>query len=117
MQDERREHSRIRAYLPVRLHSAVSPHTIETLTKDLGAGGIRFVSPVLCPVSTDVTVELLLSSQGQFTARGKLSWFHTIPESEQFECGVIFTELSDENKRRLSAFFDHLPQKSILYHS
>ncbi len=115
MHPERREHQRIRAYLPVRLHTPLSQRTIETLTKDLGVGGVRFVSPELCPVSTEVTVELLLSSHGQLTARGKLAWFQTIPESEQFECGVIFTDLSEENKRRLSAFSDQLSQKSSFH--
>ena len=75
------------------------------------------MSPILCPVATEMNVELLLATQGQMTVRGKLTWFQTIPESEQFECGVAFTDLSEENKRRLSTFFDQLSHKSSLSHA
>ena len=109
MVQERRKSPRIRAYLPVRLHRPDVHQAVETLTKDISLDGVRYVSPMLCPVSTELKLELVLpTGREQIETRVKTAWFRTMPESEQFESGVSFVELSIENQRRLSAYIDHL---------
>ena len=109
MVEERRRNQRFRAYLPIRLHQPDAHQAVETLTKDISVEGLRYVSPTLCPVFTALKLELVLSTgKEQFETRAKTVWFRTIPESEQFECGVAFIELSKENQRRLSVYIDHL---------
>ena len=113
MDEERRSQPRTRAYLPVRLHKTSSPQLVETLTKDVGLGGIRCLSPTLFPVSTEVTVELVLSTgQEPLTMRGRTAWFSMIPESEQFDLGISFFELQPHHQRRLSTFLELLAGKS-----
>ena len=115
MVQERRKSPRIRAYLPMRLHRPDLHQAVETLTKDLSLDGVRYVSPMLSPVSTELKLELVLSTgREQLETRVKTAWFRTLPESEQFECGVSFVELSDENKRRLSVYLDHLSRLKCL---
>ena len=115
MNQERRSSPRVRAYLPLRLRTPGTPQTLETLTKDLSLGGVRCISPTVCPVSTEVGLELILATGDEPLAlRGKTAWFRTIPESDQFDFGIVFVELSPQNKRRLSVYIERLANKSGL---
>jgi len=111
---ERRAAPRIRAYRPVRLHQSGNSRIIETLTKDLSEGGICCLSPIALPVSSEVSLELVLSTgQAPISVRGRTAWFRTIPQSEQFDLGIAFDEISPVDKRRLSAYLDQLSSKSV----
>ena len=113
MDQERRSSSRVRAYRPVRLSKPGTPRLVETLTKDLAVGGVRCISSTLFPVSTELLVELMLSTgDAPITARGRTIWFQMIPRSEQFDIGIAFIECSPEHKRRLSVYLDHLSSQS-----
>ena len=113
MLPERRSSSRIRAYRPLRLQVPKTHRVVETLTKDLGMGGICCISSTLFPVLTELTVELTLSTGREpLSIRGKTVWFRMIPHSEQFDLGIAFQEMPAEDKRRLSAYLDHLVSQS-----
>ena len=115
MDPERRSAPRIRAYRPVRLIHPGSPQVVETLTKDLAVGGLQCLSPAVFPVSTEFTIELVLSAGDEpLAARGRTVWFRSIPHSEQFDLGIVFSELSQQNKRRLSGYLEHLAEHSSL---
>ncbi|MBI3331121.1 MAG: PilZ domain-containing protein [Candidatus Omnitrophica bacterium] len=101
---ERRAYTRLKLYYPVRLYPGHSTRVVETLTKDLAAGGCRSLSATVIPVASELRVELQLpSGREPVTARGRAVWFRSIPESEQFDVGIIFSDLSAADKRRLSA--------------
>ena len=109
---ERRGGSRIRAYRPVRLHLPRSPKIVETLTKDLSVGGVCCITSTPFPVSTQLNLELVLSSgEGPVSARGRTVWFRNIPHSDQFDIGIQFSEIPDEERRRLSVYLNRLSQK------
>ena len=111
--EERRASPRIRVYHPVRLHRPSTPQAVETLTKDLSVGGLRCISPELFPVSSELSIELVLSNgEEPFTVRGQTRWFRMIPNSDQFYVGISFLELSPQNKRRLSVYLERLAGKS-----
>jgi hypothetical protein len=64
-------------------------------------------------VSSNVRIELLLSTGDEpLTGTGRAVWFRMLPESEQFELGIAFVEMSPQNKRRLSIYLDRLSLKS-----
>ena len=99
----------MRAYRPVRLYRPTNPQVTETLTKDLSVGGIRCISSTVFPVSTELTIELSLSTGEEvFAARGRTAWFRMLPKSDQMDIGIVFTDVSQENKIRLSAYIDRL---------
>jgi len=103
--EERRHAPRLHAYHPIRLQRPGVGRVIETLTKDLSLGGFRCLSPVAFPVSTELNIEVVLSSDGApLNARGRMVWFRTIPESEQFDFGIGFIDLTPQHKRQLSAY-------------
>ena len=115
MLNERRATSRIRAYRPVRLHVPRSPRLLETLTKDLSIGGVCCISPTPLPVSTQLNLELILSTgEGPITARGRTVWFRSLPNSEQFDMGISFLDIPDHDKRRLSVYLAHLASQQPL---
>ena len=112
MLQERRAHSRVRAYRPVRIHQPGNSRIIETLAKDLSEGGFCCLSPVALPISSDITVEIILSSgQEPLAFQAKTAWFRTIPESEQFDLGISFSEVSPSTRRRLSGYLEHIGKK------
>ncbi len=70
------------------------------------------MSPVALPVSFAITLELILSSgQEPLTIQGKTAWFRTIEESEQFDLGISFVEVPQEQQRRLSTYLEHISKK------
>lgn len=115
MGEERRANPRVRTYRPVRLTQQADGRVVETLAKDLSLGGVRFLSTTLFPVSTELNLELILSNgESPMNLQAKTAWFNTIPQSEQFHVGVMFLSISEQDKRRLSAYIDRLSQKPSL---
>ena len=106
---DRRTSVRLRAYRPVQLRQpggGLLP--VQTLTKDVSLGGLKCLSPFVIPVSTEVRVDLMLWGDEPIEIRGKAAWLREIPESEQFEIGIIFLDVSPQTKRRLSVCLDRL---------
>lgn len=113
MNPERRKTHRVRIYLPLRVRFNQNQQVSETLTRDLSGGGLRYISQQPVPVLAEFGLELTLAAGREpFTARGKVVWFQRIPHSEQFEVGVSFLEVSQENQRRLSTYLYQLSNQS-----
>ena len=109
MVEERRRTTRARVYLPARLQQVSPSRALETLTKDLSDEGVRCLSPVSFPVATELSVELGLTRGSEpVTIKGRLAWFRSLPYSEQFDLGIVFTEVSPQTKRRLSTYLERL---------
>ena len=107
--EERRSVQRFRSYHPVRFSLSHSKHVVETLAKDLSIKGLRCLGPTLFLPTTELHFEILLcSDHGSIQADGRVIWFKTIQESEQFDLGIEFTTLKDKDKIRLSAYIYNL---------
>lgn len=114
MVTEQRVHQRFRTFRPVRILPARRHHPFEILTKDLSLGGARCISPALIEDGTEVHVELLLhAGEPPVRADGRVSWFRTIPESEQFELGICFQEMSSQDRSRLSHCLGRLSHRLL----
>ena len=107
---DRRTSARVRVYRPLQLRQPGGGRPlVETLTKDIGTGGFKCLSTILIPVSTEVRVHLMLSTGDEpLEIRGKAAWLREIPESEQFDLGIAFLDLSPQTKRRLSVYLERL---------
>ena len=115
---ERRSFPRIQTYNPVRLRKAGAPKVVETLTKNVSLGGLRCLSQTIFPVSTDLAVDLVLSTgEAPCTVTGRAVWLRMVPYSDQFDVGIAFTSISPETKRRLSAYLEFLSEKSAEIHA
>ena len=103
MQEELRRAPRVRCYLPIRLYPQGEHRVIETLSKDLGLGGVSCLSPISLPMSTPLTVEILLG-QGEppIHLQSRVSWFTELSDGEQFQLGLSFDHVNEFEARQLS---------------
>ncbi len=109
MTKERRHAPRIRAYLPLQLQLRDAPGVVETLTKDIGTGGVRCLSPRPVPVASEFGLHVFLGrSLEPLSGRGQVRWFRSLPYSDQFELGIAFEALSESETRRLSTCLDRM---------
>lgn len=107
MSEERRRFHRVRCYLPIRLYPQGEIKVIETLTKDLGLGGLRVLSPILTPVATPLSLEIAIgAAEEPLSLRAQTVWFQAVPQSEQFYLGIAFRDLTQETTKRLSRYLE-----------
>ena len=106
MRQERRRSPRLHAYLPVKI-SKSGTRVVETLTKDVSESGVRFLTPEPPAVGTRVKIELTLPSPHQVvTVQGRAAWFRVLPDSDQFDIGVQFEDLTQETRILLSRYLE-----------
>ena len=104
---ERRRFPRIGCMLPVRLYPRDNSKVIETLTKDLGQGGLRCLSPSARTVSSLVSLEITLGpGEKPLSFHARIVWVEMVPNSRQFYLGLAFHDLSDDATERLSSYID-----------
>jgi hypothetical protein len=107
---------RLRAYRPLRFQVRGTPRAVETLTKDLGIGGLRCVSPEAPAVSTELSLEVVLArGREPLSARGRTAWFRDLPHSEQVELGISFVDLSPHEQKRLGDYLEELLRQPSLH--
>lgn len=106
---ERRRSQRVTCVLPLQISSDGGPKLIETLTKDLSAGGLRCLSPTAKPPATRVSLEITLGKGARpFSLQARVVWFEAVPNSHQFYLGLAFDHLSEIYTRRLSRYIEQL---------
>ena len=113
MHQERRQSPRVQCYLPVRLIVQGQRRVIQTLTKDLGIGGIRCLSPVVTPSSVPVSMEITLGAGTRLVnVRAQVVWLKEVPHSDQFHLGIVFQDLSEEDTKLLSTYLSRLSSQT-----
>ena len=109
MQTERRRSKRVQCLVPVRFYPEGASQAIETLTKDLGTGGLCVFSPVALPSNCHVLAEAVLGSgQTPLSFCARTSWTQTMPFGHQFCIGLQFDHPNEEIDRRLSVYINRL---------
>lgn len=107
MSSERRLNQRLKVYVPVRVSRPGSP-VVETLAKDIGVGGLRCLSPSVTPVGSEMALEISLPGSPDVAfVRGRTVWFRVLPDSGQFDLGIVFVEVSERTQRLLSTYCEH----------
>ena len=102
----RREHPRLRFHVPVRF-GGEEYRSQDSLTKDLGGGGVRLVSRDFLPVNSKVKLEFFLTPASEaLKAVGKVVWIQKIPYSYQHEVGIQFLDISEPTRKRITLFVD-----------
>ena len=109
---ERRSSPRIKARLPVQFKDIQRP--IETysgsITKDVSEGGIRFISGDFLSIFTRLLLEVSVPSFTRpIKAISKVAWIQKIPRSNQYNVGLQFMDMTEEDKRHLTSFISKSP--------
>lgn len=102
---ERRRDPRLHSHLPIRVHPTGSPRYLDTLTKDLSAGGARVVTDLFFPTASELIVELpLYRHAAPMHSRARVMWTQRIRYSDQYQVGLEFVELAPEHRRDLTTY-------------
>lgn len=101
---EKRRYRRFPCNLPLQ-YRAFGPDTPGNkggFTRDIAEGGIRFVANRFIPVATNLTLDVNLSTTPQhLKATSKVVWVRKLREGDRYEVGLEFTEISDDDRRRV----------------
>ena len=102
----RREFPRLSSHIPVRFGGEEN-RSQDSLTKDLGGGGVRLVSREFLPVDSKVKLEFFLTPASEaLKAVGKVVWIQKLPYSYQHDVGIQFLDISDPSRRRIAHFVE-----------
>ena len=110
---ERRRHNRINARVPLQFKDIQRP--IETysgtLTKDVSEGGVRFTASEFLSVFTRLLVEISMPSFPRpFKAISKVAWIQKQPRGSQYNVGLQFLDMTEEDKKHLGSFLAKSPE-------
>ena len=102
---QRREHFRVSIGMPIEIgplnNSFSSKKPLKTRTLDVSAGGVRVIAPVLMRLNGMVWLTLDLGDGGEpISCKGKIMRCRDL-EERQFEIGLTFLELPDEERERI----------------
>ena len=109
---ERRRHPRVNAHLPLQYKDVQRP--IETysgtLSRDISEGGVRFISNEFLSIFTRLLLEVSVPSLSRpLKAISKVAWIQKIPRSNQYNVGVRFMDMTEEDKKQLNSFIAKSP--------
>ncbi len=109
---ERRSTPRINARIPVQfkdIQRQIEPYS-GSITKDISEGGLRFVSGEFLSIFTRLLLEVSVPSFSRpIKAISKVAWIQKVPRSSQYDIGLQFMDMTEEDKKHLSAFIAKSP--------
>ena len=107
--NNRRQSSRLTCVLPIRLYLQDELQVIETLAKDIGIGGIRVLAESPVPLSTPVSLELVLRpGETPVHLEATVVWCEPIGHAKSRHLGIAFSHVSVKNSERLSGYLEQL---------
>lgn len=110
---EKRRHTRVRTRIPLQFKDIQRP--IETysgtLTKNLSEGGVRFIVNEFLSVFTRLLVEISMPSFSHpIKAISKVAWIQKQPRGTQYDVGLQFHDMTEEDKKQLASFISKTPE-------
>jgi Tfp pilus assembly protein PilZ len=114
---EKRGNSRINARLPLQFKDIQRP--IETysgsITKDISSGGLRFASSEFVSIFTRLLLEVSVPSFSRpIKAISKVAWIQKMPRSNQYDVGLQFMDMTEEDKKSLKSFISNSPAPAVV---
>jgi hypothetical protein len=103
--EEKRRFPRVQMRLPLRYQIRGTPEYNNTLTDDVGLGGLGFVNTRFIAPQTQVALEFSLLSR-LLRPNGKIAWVSPIPHSDRYKLGIKFTEVDPKEQEYISDFID-----------
>jgi len=109
--EEKRRFPRVESSVPIQYKNLKTPtgQTINLTTKDLGEGGVRFVSDQFISLACRLIVEIKLPTISKpIKAISKVAWIRKVPIGNQYDVGNQFLEMSREDKENVANFVNKL---------
>ena len=104
MAEEKREAAvRLRKFIDVVVEDKMSFTLFRGAIADISVSGMRVISDQYLPKGTRYT--FTMKRQPMMTVRGEVRWIRAF-ERDTFACGVLFVDMTDEERRRLQSFLE-----------
>ena len=111
---ERRRNPRANSAMPVQYRGMRQggDATIGAIARDISNGGIRLVVNEFLSIFTRLVVEISIPSTPKpVRAISKVVWIRKRPYGEQYEVGMQFVDMTEEDKRNIFQFVERLIPK------
>ncbi|MDD5496157.1 MAG: PilZ domain-containing protein [Candidatus Omnitrophica bacterium] len=105
--EERRRYQRVVSSLPVQYKNLRSAEGTKagSLTKDIGAGGVRFNTDEFISLACRLVLEITIPTLSRpIKAISKVAWIKKIPTSDKYELGNQFLEMTKEDRAHITDF-------------
>jgi len=95
-----------RAFYPCRvIIYSQPPHGIDTVTQNIGAGGVRVILEEKLSMLTSVGIELKVIDE-PVLLKGRVIW--VVSGDKGFDTGIEFFQISEEDRKFMQAFVEGL---------
>jgi len=111
IRQEKRRYPRMYIKTPLRCQVRGKKDYYNTLSSDIGLGGVSFVNDDFIAPGTLVNFELNILSR-MLAATGKIVATITLPYSDKFKLGLEFLDLASEEKKFLSEYIEARKQQT-----
>ena len=103
--EEKRQHPRIDMRVPLTYRVRGKPISESTISTDLSAGGLSFISEKFLPIQTVLGLEFNILSRS-LSSSGQIKWISPVSHSDRNRIGIQFMELPDAAKDYLSNYIN-----------
>lgn len=106
---ERRESPRVNTAMSVQYRGIrqTDDSVVGAIARDISVGGIRLLVNEFVSVFTRLVLEVALpSSPKPVTVISKVAWVRKRPHGEQYEVGMQFMDIAEEDRRDISDFIE-----------
>lgn len=104
---EKRQFKRVRSRLPIEyrnLRSSDNPSK-GTLIKDIGEGGIRFISDEFLSLANRLILTLTIPTSARpIKAISKVAWIKKLPSGDKYEIGNQFLEINRDDREEVAKY-------------
>jgi len=107
---EKRRFRRMESNLPVKYRNLkMAANPLGSLTKDISEGGIRFKTNEFISLACRLVVEITIpTAQRPIKAISKVAWIKRSPDSDQYELGNQFLEISKEDRAIITDYVSRI---------
>jgi c-di-GMP-binding flagellar brake protein YcgR len=102
---EKRLHSRIRLKTPLRFQLLGSNEINHTISENISLEGMGFISQSFIAPNALLSLELNIISNF-ISPVGEVRWTQNLPHSDRYRVGVEFSEIKEEQKKRLQDYVE-----------
>jgi hypothetical protein len=102
---EKRLFPRVKLKLPLRYQIVNTPEAAQSVSEDLGSGGISFINGSFIAPNALVKLELYIQSK-ILSPVGRVTWSQLMPHSNRYRVGVEFTDFHEGEEKYLSDFIN-----------
>lgn len=107
---DRRRYNRRPTHLPLRYQLKGSMQYADTLTKDIGGGGVKFITDEFLSKNSEVIFEISIMDRSEpVKGRAKIVWINKVPHNDIYSIGLEFVDISRDKKRKIIHFADSRP--------